>query len=87
MSLVMKELSNNGIDFAQYISDLQNAKIPILISVASAFLIGFVYLIVLRLCGGPIIYISLVAMNVGGAIGGYLLFEQGKALAADHPYK
>jgi hypothetical protein len=87
IGLILNELSANGIDFAQYMNDLNGAKYPILISMGSAFLIGFIYLIVLRLCGGPIVYLSLLLMVAGGAAGGVLLFFTGRDLSASDPYK
>jgi hypothetical protein len=50
------------------------AKEVLLYALLTAFLIGFIYLLVLRVLGGPIIYISIVAIIGGCAYGGYMLF-------------
>ena len=64
-----------GTSLASYVADISACKDVLLISLGSAFLIGFLYMIVLRLCGGPVIYLSLIGMIVGTAGGGYMLFE------------
>jgi hypothetical protein len=40
-----------------------------------AFFAGFIYLLVLRIVGGPIVYISLLGLILGTAAGGYFLRE------------
>ena len=74
-----------AIDVASYIGDVAATADVLLISLASAFLIGFVYMIVLRLCGGPIIYLSIVAMILGTAFGGYMLFDTSTTMATEGP--
>ena len=64
-----------GVSFATYLGDIIAAREVLLWTLLSAFLIGFIYLFVLRLLGGPIIYISILAILVGCAYGGYMLFE------------
>jgi len=63
-----------GNSLATYVGDIVAAREVLLYTLATAFLIGFVYLIVLRLLGGPIIYISIVAILGGCAYGGFMLF-------------
>ena len=60
--------------FAQYFSDIAATSGLLSWTLLTAFLIGFVYLIVLRLCGGPMVWISIVALILGNAYGGYMLF-------------
>jgi predicted neutral ceramidase superfamily lipid hydrolase len=57
------------------IGDIKATTEPILICLAIAFFTGFIYLIVLRVAGGPIVYISLLAMILGTALGGYFLYD------------
>ena len=59
----------------EVLGDISACSEPILICLGVAFLLGFVYLIVLRILGGPIVYISLLAMIVGTAVGGYFLYQ------------
>lgn len=70
-----------GNSLATYLGDIVAAKEVLLITLATAFLIGFVYLIVLRILGGPIIYISIVLILAGCAYGGYMLFETAGTMA------
>ena len=62
-------------------------KEPLLWGLLSGFLIGFVYMIVLRLCGGPIIYASIVAMILGTAYGGWMLYQTSEAMPTTDKYK
>jgi hypothetical protein len=64
-----------GAGLAQHLGDIVAAKEVLLYALLTAFLIGFIYLLVLRVLGGPIIYISIVAIIGGCAYGGYMLFE------------
>ena len=74
--MFMEQFQNifGGLNLGSYISDIAAAKEPLLWAILSAFLIGFVYMIVLRLCGGPIVYGSLLAMVLGTAYGGFMLY-------------
>jgi hypothetical protein len=53
----------------------------------SAFVLGFFYMIVLRLCGGPIIYLSIVAILGGLGYGSYMLIDFSKQMADTEEYK
>lgn len=44
------------------------------ITLATAFFIGFIYLVILRFLGGPLIYATILAMIVGSAFGGWMLY-------------
>jgi hypothetical protein len=70
-----------AVDVASYVADIYATQEPLLITLGTAFLIGFIYMIVLRLCGGPIIYLSLVAMILGTAYGGFMLFTTSGTMA------
>lgn len=74
-------------NLASYINDIKSTADVLLMGLGVAFGIGLIYLIVLRLCGGPIIYISLLLMIAGCGGGGYMLFQQFQILPADHQYK
>lgn len=49
-------------------------------TIISAFFIGFIYLIVLKVFGGIIIYASIVAILLGSAAGGLMLWTTGEAM-------
>jgi len=68
-------------------SDIIACKEPLLASLGTAFLVGFLYMIVLRLCGGPIIYLSILAMILGSAYGGYMLYNDSEAMPETDQYK
>ena len=70
-----------GLNLGAYIADIAAAKEPLLYAIASAFLIGFVYMIVLRLCGGPIVYASLFFMVMGTAYGGLMLYQNSQTIS------
>lgn len=57
-----------------YLNDILATKQVLFISLGTAFLVGFVYMIVLRFFGGPIIYLSLLALILSTAGGGYMIF-------------
>jgi hypothetical protein len=63
-----------GTNLAGYINDIQQTQGVLYISIATAFVVGFTYLIVLRLCGAPIIYTTLIFSVVSTAGGGYMLY-------------
>jgi len=44
-------------------------------------------MIVLRLCGGPIIYMSILAMILGTAYGGFMLYNSSLIMAETDKYK
>jgi len=58
-----------------YLSDIMAVQDLLLYSLASGFLIGFVYMIVLRLCGGPIIYLSILLTIGATGYGSFLLYN------------
>ena len=69
----------------EVLGDLSACTEPLLIGLAIAFFTGFLYLIVLRVLGGPIVYISLLAMVLGTAFGGYVLFSMSIDLTNEIP--
>ena len=56
-------------------TDIMNVKEVLYWSFLAAFIIGFVFMIVLRIVGGPIIYLSIIGIILGTAYGGYALYE------------
>lgn len=66
-------MSQSGAD--AYIADIMAVRDLLGWTILSAFIIGFVYLILLRMIGSIIIYASIVAILLGTAAGGYLLFD------------
>lgn len=63
-----------GMNIQKYISDILAAREVLLITLGTGFFLGFVYMIVLRLFGGPMIYTSIFALLIGSVSGGYMLF-------------
>jgi hypothetical protein len=57
-----------------YLADIMAARTLLMYSLITAFFIGFVYMIVLRLCGGPIIYLSILGMILSTAYGAFMLW-------------
>lgn len=55
-----------------YVEDIMVAKDVLVLSFGTAFIVGFCYMIVLRIAGGPIIYLSILAIILSTAYGGYL---------------
>lgn len=50
-------------------------------------MIGFIYMIVLRLCGGPIIYFSILGMILSTAYGAFMLWQTSETMdKADEQY-
>jgi hypothetical protein len=72
------------IDLSLYVNDIVACKEPLLYTLLSGFLVGFVYMIILRVCGGPIIYLSILSMILGSAYGGLQLYNHSMALP-DNP--
>jgi hypothetical protein len=58
----------------EYVGDIIACQTLLLYSLGTAFLIGFIYMIVLRLCGGPIIYFSILGMIVSTGYGAFMLW-------------
>lgn len=68
------------------INDVIAVYEPLLITLGSAFLIGFIYMICLRLCGGPIIYLSILCMMGASGVGGWLLWQKSKDMDQTDKY-
>lgn len=58
----------------KYTSDLSNAWYILLLSILVAFIIGFVYLCLLRCFAGIIVFATIVAYLLGLAVGGFLCY-------------
>ena len=58
-----------------YLSDIVSAREILYWTLLSGFLIGFVYLIFLRLFGGPMVYLSILAIILGTAYGGLMVYQ------------
>lgn len=70
---VKKYMSQSGAD--AYIADVMAVRDLLAWTILSAFVIGFIYLILLRMIGSIIIYASIVAIILGTLAGGYMLFD------------
>ena len=75
-----------GMNIQKYISDIISAREVLFITLVTGFLLGFVYMIVLRFFGGPIIYASIFALLIGSVCGGYMLFQKAGTLAVTNPH-
>jgi xanthosine utilization system XapX-like protein len=63
-----------------YLADIIAVKDLLLISLGTGFLIGFVYMIFLRLCGGPIIYITILLTIVSSGAGSFMLYDMSQQM-------
>ena len=71
-------MSDTGAD--AHIADILAVGDLLLYTFATAFVIGFIYLIVLRLVGGIIIWCTIIAIIGGSAYGGYMLYNMSEEL-------
>ena len=58
------------------VADIMATRWILLGALGSAFLIGFLYMIVLRFFAKPIVYITLAAVVLGTAYGGWMLYDK-----------
>ena len=65
-----------GMNIQKYISDIISAREVLVITLLTGFLLGFVYMIVLRFFGGPMVYLTIFALLVCTICGGYMLFQK-----------
>lgn len=82
---VLSQLTESGV--TDYIADTVAAKDVLLIGLGTAFVIGFIYLILLRWIVGPIVWISIFLTIASLGAGGYFCFEKGNALPETDKYK
>lgn len=82
---VLSKLNDSGV--TDYITDTLATWQVLMIGLGTAFLVGFVYLILLRWIVGPIVWLS-IFLTIGAlGAGGYFCFEKGKALPDTDKYK
>jgi len=62
--------------FTEYLSDIIATKDVLVLGLGTAFLIGFVYMFVLRFFAGPIIYCSIILIISGTSYGGWMLYQR-----------
>ena len=67
---MLKEI---GVD--SFFRDIGNCSDLLGYTIGSAFIIGFIYMIILRFLSGVIVYASIVAVFLGTAGGGYYLYD------------
>lgn len=58
----------------EYVGDVYDAWEVLLISVGVAFILGFVYLLLLRCCAGIMVFVTLVSILIGLVGGGFWLY-------------
>jgi len=66
-------MANSGAD--KHIADIMATRDLLAWAILTSFLIGFIYLIVLKFLGGVIIWISIFGMIGGTAVGGFMLWD------------
>ena len=66
-------MSSSGAD--KHIADIMATRDLLAWALLSSFLIGFIYLIVLRFVGGCVIWATIVGIILGTALGGYMLWD------------
>lgn len=71
-------MSNSGAD--KYVADIMAVRDLLAWTILSSFLIGFIYLIVLRFLGGIIIWCTIFGLIVATGLGGYLLYSESEKL-------
>lgn len=59
----------------------------LLIGLGTAFLLGFVYMFILRCIVAPVVWGSIIGTVVAMGYGGYMLFEIGNKLPENNEYK
>jgi hypothetical protein len=65
----------NNDKFSEYMKDLVAVWYIYLIMVGISFLLGFVYLIFLKICGSVMIFISMCIPLILFAVGGYMAYS------------
>jgi len=68
--------SNNT--FQRWIGDIKNTWQVIAVSVAAAFVIGLIYMILMKYCSGVLTWIAILAFIVGTAILGWRFYQLAK---------
>ena len=63
-----------------YLADIISCQTLLLWSLLTGFLIGFIYMLVLRLCGGPIIYFSILGMIASTGYGAFMLWQTSETM-------
>jgi len=63
------------------------AKKVLAITLGTAFIVGFIYMIVLRVFGGPMIWLSIIGLIGGTIYGGFLLWMTSKNMVDGEQYK
>lgn len=66
-------MANTGAD--AYVTDIMATRDLLAWAILSSFLIGFIYLLVLKFLGGIIIWSTIIGIILGTAFGGYMLFD------------
>jgi hypothetical protein len=71
-------MSQTGL--STHLGDIMATRGLLTITLFSAFFIGFVYMIIMRLFGGPLIYLSIMFIIIGTLIGATMLKTTGNNL-------
>lgn len=80
-----EHIGGSGVE--SYFADIVACQQLLLITFGTAFLLGFIYMVILRLCGGPIIYFSIVGIIGGIAYGAFMLYQVGTDMEEGEKYK
>ena len=73
--------------FAQYFSDIAATSDLLAYTIGTAFLIGFLYMVVLYFLGGFLIWISIVLIIGANLYGGYMLYQTSEVMDETDKYK
>ena len=69
-------LAEIGVD--SFLRDIGKCSDLLVYTIFSAFLVGFLYLILLRFVAGIIVYAAIVVIFLGTAYGGYVIYDEGQ---------
>lgn len=58
-----------------YLTDIISAREILMYTLLTGFFIGFVYMIFMRLFGGPLVYFSILGLILGTAYGGWMVYQ------------
>lgn len=77
----MEFIQSSGADV--YLADIMATREVLAWAILSSFLIGFIYLIVLRFLGGIIIWCSIIGIVLGTIFGGYMLWDTSEGMTEE----
>ena len=73
--------------FTSYIYDIVNAWKVLLVCAATSILLGYLYLLLIRLLGAVIIWISILALQISLIFAGWYVYNESWDYPEDHDYR